>query len=86
MSRFTLRLPNSLHRELKENASQEGVSLNQYIVYALTRQVAIDVEYARSNDEMTEREVESAGWHENLRKGSDEHIETERTRRARVET
>lgn len=67
MSRFTLRLPNTLHRELKQNAHQEGVSLNQYIVYALTRQVATtDVAYAGSKEEMTEGEVELEGWHENL--------------------
>jgi hypothetical protein len=40
MSRLTLRLPASLHQQLSEQASQEGVSLNQYIVYALTRQVS----------------------------------------------
>jgi uncharacterized protein (DUF1778 family) len=38
MSRLTLRLPESLHQQLSHQASQEGVSLNQYIVYALTRQ------------------------------------------------
>lgn len=40
MSRLTLRLPESLHQQLSHQASQEGVSLNQYIVYALTRQVS----------------------------------------------
>ncbi len=40
MSRLTLRLPESLHQQLSYQASQEGVSLNQYIVYALTRQVS----------------------------------------------
>jgi hypothetical protein len=40
MRRFTLRLPTTLHHELESRARQEGVSLNQYIVYALTRQVA----------------------------------------------
>ena len=40
MGRFTLRLPQTLHHELESRAQQEGVSLNQYIVYALTRQVA----------------------------------------------
>jgi hypothetical protein len=40
MGRFTLRLPNTLHDELESRAQNEGVSLNQYIVYALTRQVA----------------------------------------------
>jgi hypothetical protein len=39
MSRLTLRLPETLHQQLIRLAESEGVSLNQYIVYALTRQV-----------------------------------------------
>ncbi len=39
MSRLTLRLPETLHHQLTSLADREGVSLNQYIVYALTRQV-----------------------------------------------
>jgi hypothetical protein len=42
MGRFTLRLPKSLHKELEEIAGPEGVSLNQYIVYALTQQVTTE--------------------------------------------
>jgi uncharacterized protein (DUF1778 family) len=38
MSRLTLRLPETLHQQLVHLAEGEGVSLNQYIVYALTRQ------------------------------------------------
>jgi diketogulonate reductase-like aldo/keto reductase len=38
MSRLTLRLPETLHHQLTGLADREGVSLNQYIVYALTRQ------------------------------------------------
>ena len=41
MSRFTLRLPETLHHQLVDLAAGEGVSLNQYIVYALTRQVTL---------------------------------------------
>jgi len=41
MSRLTLRLPETLHQQLINLAQSEGVSLNQYIVYALTRQVAL---------------------------------------------
>jgi hypothetical protein len=41
MSRLTLRLPESLHSELERRAKQEQVSLNQYLVYALTRHVAM---------------------------------------------
>lgn len=40
MSRLTLRLPETLHQQLANLAEREGISLNQYIVYALTRQVA----------------------------------------------
>lgn len=40
MSRLTLRLPDTLHQELEALARREQVSLNQYLVYALTRQVA----------------------------------------------
>ncbi len=40
MGRFTLRLPQTLHQELEARARQEGVSLNQYVVYSLTRQVS----------------------------------------------
>lgn len=39
MSRLTLRLPETLHRQLEAQAKREGVSLNQFIVYALTRQL-----------------------------------------------
>jgi|SRR5437868_2778077 hypothetical protein len=41
MSRLTLRLPETLHQRLETLAHQEGVSLNQYIVYALTQQSTI---------------------------------------------
>lgn len=41
MSRLTLRLPETLHHQLIYLAESEGVSLNQYIVYALTHQSAL---------------------------------------------
>lgn len=41
MSRLTLRLPETLHQQLAQLAEGEGVSLNQYIVYALTRQATL---------------------------------------------
>ena len=41
MSRLTLRLPATLHGQLEALARDEAVSLNQYIVYALTRQVTL---------------------------------------------
>ncbi|MDB9517583.1 toxin-antitoxin system HicB family antitoxin [Roseofilum reptotaenium CS-1145] len=41
MSQLTLQLPETLHQQLTHLAENEGVSLNQYIVYALTRQVTM---------------------------------------------
>jgi hypothetical protein len=41
MSRLTVRLPGTLHDQLRTLAEWEGISLNQYIVYALTRQVTL---------------------------------------------
>jgi len=38
MGRLTLRLPATLHEQLTTLADREGISLNQYITYALTRQ------------------------------------------------
>lgn len=40
MSRLTLRLPETLHQTLAQQARAEGISLNQMIVYLLTRMTA----------------------------------------------
>lgn len=34
---FRLRIPKSLHHSLAEHARQEGISMNQYCIYLLTR-------------------------------------------------
>jgi carbamate kinase len=54
MSRLTLRLPETLHQQLAHLAEGEGVSLNQYIVYALTRQTSL----AQALQVVPEAEVE----------------------------
>jgi hypothetical protein len=41
MIHLTLRLPETLHEQLETLARDEAISLNQYIVYALTRQVTL---------------------------------------------
>jgi len=52
MSRLTVRLPESLHERLTQQAQREGVSLNHYIVYSLTRTVtAADLETQRQTFE-----------------------------------
>ena len=50
MSQLTLRLPETLHQHLIKLAETEGVSLNQYIVYALTRQ-AVSTEFIQTTPE-----------------------------------
>lgn len=37
--KLSLRIPKELHRELAEGAAQNGISLNQYALYGLTRLV-----------------------------------------------
>ncbi|RME49357.1 MAG: toxin-antitoxin system HicB family antitoxin, partial [Caldilineae bacterium] len=51
MGRLTVRLPDTLHRHLSSIARSEGVSLNQYIVYALTRQTALAYTVHHLSDE-----------------------------------
>ncbi len=40
MSALSLRLPNSVHRHIKEIASQEGVSINQFISSAVSEKIS----------------------------------------------
>ena len=37
---FKLRMPKSLHKELAEKSKREGISMNQYCVYLLSRNIA----------------------------------------------
>ena len=60
MGRFTLRLPKTLHSELDILAKGEGVSLNQYIVYALTQKVTSEklvLGWGSKNRELTPEET-----------------------------
>ncbi len=40
MSTLSLRLPDSLHKRVKELASQEGISINQFIATAVAEKMA----------------------------------------------
>ena len=74
MSRLTLRLPDSLHRQLKAAARKENVSLNQFIVYALTRQMS-SYEIEETPAEEIRRQEENFFWLlEQLREGTPEEI------------
>ncbi len=57
MSVLSLRLPNSIHRHIKEIASQEGVSINQFISSAVSEKIsAISTEdYLAQRAERAER-------------------------------
>ncbi|MEC4894800.1 MAG: toxin-antitoxin system HicB family antitoxin [Oscillatoria sp. PMC 1051.18] len=59
MSRLTLRLPETLHQELANLAQQEGISLNQYIVYALTRQVTLTSSLRQVSKDEVEKQISS---------------------------
>ncbi len=39
--KFNVRIPVSLHRKLHQLAGKEGVSLNQYVVYALSHTAGV---------------------------------------------
>lgn len=38
---FKLRIPKSLHRQLSEQSKREGISMNQYCLYLLSKNAAI---------------------------------------------
>jgi len=40
MSALNLRLPNSIHRHIKAIASEEGVSINQFIITAVAEKIS----------------------------------------------
>jgi hypothetical protein len=87
MGRLTVRLPDTLHHQLTNLAGNEGVSLNQYIVYALTRQTTLAYTVQEVPKEKIEQERTSF---EKLLKGlglqaTEEEIEEELADREIVE-
>ncbi len=58
MSALSLRLPNSIHRHIKEIALREGVSINQFISSAVSEKIsAITTEdYLRQRASQADRE------------------------------
>ena len=42
MARLTLRIPDSLHSQLRARAKREGVSMNQFVMFALSRIATAD--------------------------------------------
>ncbi len=85
MSRLTLRLPTSLHRQLESLAKAEGVSLNQYIVYVLTSKTSVATSIRYHDD--TEIESQKARFDallQRLGKASAAEIDAVLSRREKV--
>lgn len=86
MSRLTLRLPETLHQQLANLADREGVSLNQYIVYALTRQAtSSDQVQVKSEAEVLQQQEAFQELKQRLGQSSRVEVEAILAQRERVE-
>jgi predicted DNA-binding ribbon-helix-helix protein len=61
MSLFSLRLPKTLHEDLKALAEEEGVSVNQFISQALAEKIAVlkqadRIAYYRSHPKVSRKD------------------------------
>jgi len=58
MSALSLRLPKSLHEQLRELAQEEGVSVNQFVMLAVAEKVAAisTIEYLEKRAKRGSRE------------------------------
>ena len=58
MSALSLRLPKSLHEQLREVAQEEGVSVNQFVMLAVAEKVAAisTIEYLEKRAKRGSRE------------------------------
>ena len=59
MSSLSLRLPNSLHKQIRQLSKQKGISINQFIASAATEKMA---------SLLTEAYLEKRGRRANLKK------------------
>ena len=58
MSALSLRLPRSLHEQLRELAQEEGISVNQFVMLAVAEKVAAisTIEYLENRAKRGNRE------------------------------
>jgi uncharacterized protein (DUF1778 family) len=58
MSALSLRLPKTLHEQLKELAQEEGISVNQFVLLAVAEKIATisTIEYLEKRAERGSRE------------------------------
>ena len=57
MSALSLRLPKSLHEQLRELAQEEGISVNQFVMLAVAEKVA-----SLSTIEYLEKRAKRGSW------------------------
>jgi hypothetical protein len=86
MGRLTVRLPGTLHDQLTALAEREGVSLNQYIVYTLTRQATLAYTVqAMPEEAMAQQRASFTALLQSLGQASFEEIEAVMAEREEVE-
>lgn len=59
MSTLSVRLPDSLHKKIKELAEKEGVSMNQFITLAVSEKMSalLTVDYLKERAERGNRQA-----------------------------
>ena len=58
MSTLSVRLPESLHKKIKELAEKEGVSMNQFITLAVSEKMSalLTIDYLKERAENTSKQ------------------------------
>lgn len=84
MSPLTLELPQTLRYQLQMLAQREGVSLDQYVVYALARQVSSAYTLTEREDSAQQR-ADFTALLERLDSVSDAELQRALTERERAE-
>jgi predicted transcriptional regulator len=58
MSTLSVRLPESLHKKIKELAKQEGVSMNQFITLAVSEKMSalLTIDYLKERAEKASKQ------------------------------
>jgi len=86
VGRLTVHLPETLHRQLDTQAQHEGVSLNQYIVYLLTRQATLAYTvHALPEEDVAQQHTQFTALLESLGQASYAEIERVLAERETVE-
>ena len=59
MSALSVRIPKSLHQQLRELANEEGVSINQFVTLAIAEKIATitTIEYLEKRAQRGSREM-----------------------------